>query len=127
MDRRKFMKGAAGAFASVGLRHNAVQAETDGKRPPNVLFVLPDEWRGQALGCMGNPDVQTPHLDQLASEGVLFRNTLANAPVCCPARANILTGTYTNRNGMIANDLRLKETVITIADLFGHAGYRTGY
>ena len=127
MDRRKFMTGAAGAFASVGLRHNAVQAETSVKRPPNVLFILPDEWRGQALGCMGNPDVQTPHLDQLASEGVLFRNTLANTPVCCPARANILTGTYTSRNGMIANDLRLKETVVTIADLFGHAGYRTGY
>ncbi len=76
---------------------------------------------------MGNPDVQTPHLDQLASEGILFRQTFANTPVCCPARATILTGTYTSRNGMLANDLRLKESVVTMADIYGHAGYRTGF
>lgn len=127
MDRRRFMKGTAGAFVSLGLRNKSVEAETTVKRPPNVLFILPDEWRAQALGCMGNPDVQTPHLDQLASEGILFKNTFANTPVCCPARANILTGTYTNRNGMVANDLRLKEDVVTMADLFSQAGYRTGY
>ena len=76
---------------------------------------------------MGNPDVQTPHLDQLASEGILFRQTFANTPVCCPARATILTGTYTSRNGMLANDLRLKENVVTVADIYGRAGYRTGF
>ncbi len=57
-------------------------------RRPSVLLILPDQWRGQDLGCMGNPDVRTPNLDRLASEGVLFRNTFANTPVCCPARAN---------------------------------------
>ncbi len=51
----------------------------------------------------------------------------ANTPVCCPARATILTGTYTSRNGMLANDLRLKEDLTTLADLYGHAGYRTGF
>lgn len=127
MDRRKFIQAAAGTLASVGLRHSAGESQTTANRPPNILFILPDEWRGQALGCMGNPDVRTPHLDGLASGGMLFRHTLANTPVCCPARANILTGTYTNRNGMIANDLRLKESAVTMADLFGHAGYRTGY
>jgi len=127
MDRRKFMKGAAGAFASVGLPHSIAETRTDAKRPPNVIFILPDEWRGQALGCMGNPDVQTPHLDRLASEGILMRNTLANTPVCCPARSVMLTGTYTSRTGMVANDLRLDESKITMGDLFSQAGYRTGY
>jgi arylsulfatase A-like enzyme len=127
MDRRNFIKGAAGAVAGLGLRPGTVGAEETTKRPPNVLFIMPDEWRGQALGCMGNPDVQTPHLDQLASEGMLFRQAFANTPVCCPARATILTGTYTSRNGMLANDLRLKETLGTIAGVYEQAGYRTGF
>lgn len=127
MNRRKFIQRAAGTVAALGLRPGTVQAEESAKRRPNVLFIMPDEWRGQALGCMGNPDVQTPHIDQLAAEGILFRQTFANTPVCCPARATILTGTYTSRNGMLANDLRLKESLVTIADIYGHAGYRTGF
>ncbi len=128
MDRRGFMKGSVAAWAGLSSRTSrAVSTKTTEKRPPNVLFVLPDEWRAQALGCMGNRDVRTPHLDQLASEGTLFRHTFANAPVCCPARANILTGTYNNRNGMVVNDLRLRESEITLADLFSRAGYQTGY
>jgi arylsulfatase A-like enzyme len=98
-----------------------------GSRQPNILFILPDMWRGQALGCMGNRDVRTPNLDRLASEGVLFRHTFANTPVCCPARADILTGMYTHKNGMVANDLRLRESQVTLGELFSKAGYRTGY
>ena len=127
MDRRTFVKGASGAFAGLSLQSRGLAATTAAKRPPNVIFILPDEWRAHALGCMGNPDVRTPHLDKLASQGTLFRNALANTPLCCPARANMLTGTYTNRNGMVANDLRLRENVTTIGDLYAQAGYRTGY
>ena len=96
-------------------------------RRPSVLLILPDQWRGQDLGCMGNPEVRTPHLDRLASQGVLFRNTFANTPVCCPARANLLTGRYAHRNGMVANDLRLRESETTIAEVLAAAGYRTGF
>src|SRR5690242_13319802 len=79
-------------------------------RPPNVLVIIPDQLRAQALGCMGNPDVKTPNIDRLAAEGILFRQTFANTPVCCPARAILLTGKYPHKNGMMANDLRLRET-----------------
>ncbi len=75
---------------------------------PNVLLIIPDQLRAQALGCMGNPDVKTPHLDRMAADGILFRQTLANTPVCCPARAILLTGKYSHKNGMVANDLRLR-------------------
>lgn len=96
-------------------------------RRPNVLILFPDQFRAQALGVMGNPDVKTPHIDRLAAEGLLLRHTFANTPVCCPARANILTGRYAHRNGMVANDLRLRESEVTIAEVLRRAGYRTGF
>jgi arylsulfatase A-like enzyme len=114
MTRRLFL-GACGAAAAA-----------NGSRP-NILFILPDQLRAQALGCMGNSDVHTPNIDRLASEGLILPNTFANTPVCCPARANLLTGTYAHRNGMTANDLRLRESEVSIADLLGRAGYRTGF
>ncbi len=114
--RRHFLAGAAatcGGIAATGR--------------PNILFIMPDQLRAQALGSMGNPDCRTPNIDRLASEGLLMTNTFANTPVCCPARANILTGTYAHRNGMVANDLRLRESEKTIADILGQAGWRTGF
>jgi arylsulfatase A-like enzyme len=105
---------AAGAVAARGRR-------------PSVLMILPDQMRGQSLGCMGNTDVRTPNLDKLAAQGLLFRNAFANTPVCCPARANILTGKYAHRNGMVANDLRLRESEQTIAEVLAQEGYRTGF
>ena len=97
------------------------------KRLPSILIILPDQWRGQALGCMGDSDVHTPHVDRLASEGILFRNTFANTPVCCPARAIILTGKYAHQKGMVANDLRLREREVTIAEILAERRYKTGY
>jgi arylsulfatase A-like enzyme len=94
---------------------------------PNILLILPDQMRATAMGCMGNPDVKTPHIDRLAAEGVHFRRTYANTPVCCPARAILLTGTYPHVNGMIANDLRLREEHVTLAERLQEAGYRTGF
>jgi len=104
-----------------------IEAEPSQARRPSVLLILPDQWRGQDIGCMGNPEVRTPNLDRLATQGVLFRNTFANTPVCCPARANILTGKYAHKNGMVANDLRLRESETTIAEFLAAQGYRTGF
>ena len=120
--RREFIGGIGALLGAVGC-----DSRQDREPPMNVLFLFPDQMRAQAMGCMGNPDVKTPNLDRLASEGVLFRNHFANSPVCCPARAIILTGTYAHTNGMIANDLRLREAETSIAELFAEAGYRTGF
>jgi arylsulfatase A-like enzyme len=96
-------------------------------RRPSVLLILPDQLRGQSVGCLGNPEVRTPNLDRLASEGLTLPNTFANTPVCCPARAVLLTGRYAHRNGMVANDLRLRESETTLAELLAARGYRTGF
>lgn len=116
--RRAFLAASAGAAARTA---NAAGP------PPNFLFIMPDQLRAQALGCMGDENARTPNIDRLASEGLLLRNTIANTPVCCPARANILTGRYAHRNGMIANDLRLRETETTLPKVLAAAGYRTGF
>jgi arylsulfatase A-like enzyme len=96
-------------------------------RRPNVLLILPDQLRACALAYMGDPNVRSPHIDKLASEGLVFRNMIANTPVCCPARANLLTGKYAHKNGMTANDLRLRESEVTLSSILHDAGYRTGF
>jgi arylsulfatase A-like enzyme len=111
------------SFASV----RSVCADSSKPTRPSVLIVIPDQLRAQALGCMGALDARTPHLDGLARQGFLLRNTLANTPVCCPARANLLTGKYAHKNGMIANDLRLRESETTLAEILAGQGYRTGF
>ncbi len=104
---------------------SALHAASPGR--PNILLLLPDQMRGSAMGITGDPNVQSPQIDRLAREGVLFRRTYANVPVCCPARAILLTGTYPHVNGMVANDLRLRESEITLAEILRDAGYRTGF
>lgn len=123
LSRREFVSagGAALGAWACGSRHDGSD------RPLNVLFLFPDQMRAQAMSCMGNPDVKTPNLDRLAEEGLLFRNHFANSPVCCPARAIILTGKYAHTNGMVANDLRLREEETSVAELFAIQGYRTGF
>jgi arylsulfatase A-like enzyme len=123
LNRRTFVKTAASAACLA--MHESSHAKV--ARRPNVLVLLPDQWRAQSLGCFGNPDVNTPHLDKLAAEGTKLTNVIANSPVCCPARAVILTGTYASTNGLRANDLRLRQGLPSVASAFADAGYRTGY
>lgn len=115
IPRRAFLAGAISAAAAPRPRR------------PNILFFMPDQLRAHSVGFLGNSQVRTPHLDQLAAESLVFENAFANAPVCCPARAVILTGKYAHRNGMVANDLRLRESEVTLAELLREAGYRTGF
>lgn len=76
---------------------------------------------------MGDENARTPHLDAMAKAGLQFRNTIANTPVCCPARSILMTGQYCHVNGMTANDLRLNENSNTIAKVLRGAGYKTGF
>jgi arylsulfatase A-like enzyme len=94
---------------------------------PNILYVFADQMRASATGCMRDEAVQTPHLDRLASQGVLFRNAVANTPVCTPSRGSLLTGRHALTCRCIVNDLRLPEEEQSIADVLKPYGYRTGY
>lgn len=67
---------------------------------PNVVFILTDNHGAWTLGCYGNPDIRTPHIDQLASEGMLFRRAMSCNPVCSPTRATYLTGLIPSQHGL---------------------------
>ncbi len=115
MKRRDFILGTAPALA---------KGAAD---PPNILFLMPDQWRGQDLGLMGNPQVRTPNLGRLARQGVVFSNATANCPVSTPARGILLTGRYPHQNGTPVNDVPLKQDQPTIARVLAAKGYYTGF
>ena len=68
---------------------------------PHILLIMTDQQRGDALGCMGNKAVRSPHLDRLAQEGVLFVNGYSSTPSSTPARAGLLTGMSPWHHGML--------------------------
>ncbi len=69
-------------------------------KPPNVIFILADDWGWGDLGCHGNEEIQTPNLDRMAEEGIRFDQFYVTAAVCSPSRASFLTGLYTDRHGI---------------------------
>ena len=79
------------------------------------------------MGCMGTDDIQTPNLDALAREGVVFRNAYSNCPVCTPFRINLFTGHYSCRTGTFKNADRIPSRMPTLAGRLNDAGYRTAY
>ena len=70
---------------------------------PNIILIMPDQHRADALGCAGNPVVTSPNIDRLASEGVMFRRAYSQSPLCQPARASLLTGRYPHQHGCLVN------------------------
>ena len=70
---------------------------------PNLVFIMADQWRGQALGFLGQEKVATPHLDALARESLVFTDAVSNYPVCSPYRAMLFSGQYPFRNGVYSN------------------------
>ena len=68
----------------------------------NVLFITADQWRGECLSALGH-QVKTPNLDQLASDGVIFKNHYAQAVPCGPSRASMYTGMYLHNHRSLVN------------------------
>src|SRR3954464_3904847 len=73
---------------------------------PNIVFVIVDDIRWDAFGCMGHPWVKTPNVDRLAREGAGFKNFFDTPPLCPPPRASFLTGRYCHANGILDNTNR---------------------
>ncbi|MEZ5357095.1 MAG: sulfatase-like hydrolase/transferase, partial [Bryobacteraceae bacterium] len=122
IDRRRFLAGAA-PFIVTSRSVAAAQ-----RSAPNVLLVLCDQMRGDAMSGTGSPNGRTPNLDKLAREGVLFDRCFSNNPVCVPSRKSIFSGRYPHEHGSLTNDdghhLPFEGS---LADMLHRRGYRTGY
>lgn len=96
---------------------------------PNIVFILMDDLRWDALGCAGHPFVKTPNIDRLAREGAQFRNFFVTIPLCSPSRACFLTGRYAHAHGVRGNgnNNALSHQLVTFPQLLHDAGYATAY
>jgi arylsulfatase A-like enzyme len=107
----------------------AVAAEQPKTTRPNIIFLLADDLRWNALGCTGDKIIQTPNLDALAARGTLFRNHFVTTSICAVSRASIFTGQYARRHKI--NDFQTPFTPEAFAQtypaLLRAAGYRTGF
>ena len=115
-------RGFTGSGAALYQRSRAAQPRPSRK---NVLFLLSDQHRRDAIGIEGNPLAVTPRLDELARQGVRFSDAYCADPVCTPSRASIFTGLHTYHHRAWNNGSPWPFETKTIAHHFNHAGYMT--
>ena len=150
LNRRDFLKavglGAASALAVPGCGGNTWRFtdEASGEKP-NFVFILIDDLGWKDLGFMGSQYYETPNIDKLADQGVIFTSAYTNAPNCAPTRACIMSGQYTPRHGVytvgssergkahlrklipIRNKTELDPKVVTVVEALKGAGYVCGH
>ncbi len=108
------------------LRRDRLAGETASGKGWSVLLVTLDTTRADRLGCYGYTRGRTPRLDRLASEGVVFENAFADAPITLPSHASLLTALYPFEHGVRNNgNFRLAEKFPTLATVLRERGYRT--
>ncbi len=89
----------------------------------NILFITADQWRAECLSLLGHPFVQTPNLDALARDGVLFENHFAQAAPCAPSRSSLHTGMYMQNHRCVTNGAPLDRRLDNWALRVPEAGY----
>ncbi len=100
------------------------RAEQQARRP-NIIYIMSDDHASHAMSCYGSKINQTPNLDRLANEGMLFTNAFCTNSICGPCRAVVLTGKYSHLNGFIRNGNTFDGSQQTVAKLLQKAGYQT--
>ena len=113
---------------SMHLKINAQNSINNMKRP-NIIFILTDDQRWDALGYAGNDVIHTPNMDKLAGEGVYFKNAFVTTPICAASRASIMTGLYERKHGYTFQQPPLSKELIdkSYFALLKEAGYYNGY
>lgn len=107
-------------FACGSLEKDSAQADR-----PNIIFIMTDDHSYQTLSAYDDCFIQTPHLDRIAEDGVLFTNSFVSNSICAPSRAVMLTGKHSHINGQINNFIRFDSSQITFPKLLQSAGYKT--
>lgn len=129
INRRTFIKALGIAGVGTYSLLNSSDAWTQNldseQRKPNILFIMTDQQRWDAMGCSGGW-VQTPNMDRIASEGVRYTNCVTTSPVCVPARLSLATGLYAHNTGVWNNSKhKMSADTPTWMQAIRDAGYRT--
>ena len=113
-----FGLGALGLFAACTPAEPKVSQ-------PNIVFIMSDDHAYQAISAYSDKLIQTPNIDRIADEGMLFTNACVTNSICAPSRATILTGKHTHIHGKIDNNFPFDTTNVTFPQLLQDAGYQT--
>ncbi|WP_276166044.1 sulfatase family protein [Zobellia alginiliquefaciens] len=122
---RSYLVALTGVLAFVGCNEIKETKKPEKAKQPNILFIMSDDHAYQAISAYDNKLVQTPNIDRLAKEGMLFTNASVTNSICAPSRATILTGKHTHINGKIDNLMPFDTTQVTFPQIFQKNGYQT--
>ncbi len=132
MNRREALAAMVVAGASAAFRTGKAYGG-EGKRPPNIIFILADDLGYGDLGCYGQEKILTPRLDRMAAEGMRFTQAYSGSTVCAPSRCSLMTGMHQGHafirgNTSMIDRVRvpLRSEDITVAEVLKKAGYATG-
>ena len=108
VNRRAFLTkaslvGTSLICAAASKRAQTLPARPSTRKQPNILLIFSDQQRYDAVGVYPGSQARTPHLEWLASEGLVFQNAFCTSPMCSPARASLLSGQMPHSHGMVAN------------------------
>lgn len=127
LTRRETLKLGAAAIGSMAAGSMFMPGLHAKEGRPNIIFILSDDHRWDAMSCMGHPFIKTPNLDRLAREGVHFKNAFVTTSLCSPSRASFLTGQYAHTHGVKNNLTTWKDGNVTFLELMKKAGYDTAF
>ena len=122
LTRRHFLSAATLSAAALPTAAQPV-------RPPNVIFIMADDLGYADIGCYGQKDILTPHIDSLSRDGLRFTQAYSGSTVCAPSRCCLMTGRHTGHATVRGNQnphVPLKPEETTLAQIFQRAGYKTG-
>ena len=118
---------AVSAFGVIPVPTDVVPARIPNAKPRNVVFILSDDHRYDAMSFMGHPFARTPQMDAMARNGVHLKNALVTTSLCSPSRASILTGLYTFRHRVIDNNRPIPAGTVYFPQYLQRAGYATAF
>ena len=107
--------------------NTVIPTRVEGAHPRNVVFILSDDHRYDAMSFMGHPFAKTPHMDAMVKEGAHLKNAYVTTSLCSPSRASILTGLYTFRHRVIDNQRPVPDGTLFFPQYLQKAGYKTGF
>jgi len=113
--------------STLAAENEAAPSRIEGAKPRNVVFILSDDHRYDAMSFMGHQIAETPHMDSMASNGVHLKNAFVTTSLCSPSRASILTGLYTFKHRVIDNNRLVPEGTLFFPQYLQNAGYTTGF